>query len=108
MEALAEVEFFTDGSERRLQASFLLRDGEFPQRNAAGFAAFVARLRSHLPELTGAGAALHPELSRRTRLRWTGAEWGAAGLSYRVAGRDYWVPRGGVLPGQPLPGGDVG
>ncbi len=37
---------------------------------------------------------LDPKLSRRARRAWDGADWGAAGTAYGVAGRSYWVGRG--------------
>lgn len=51
-------------------------------------------MKAVVPELVGASAVLDPELSRRARRAWGGAEWGAAGISYTVAGRRYWVGRG--------------
>jgi 23S rRNA (uracil1939-C5)-methyltransferase len=94
MAAVAEVEFFTTAEESRLQARFFLRDGEPARREPALFAAFCERLRGVLPALAGAGAEPDPDLNRRARRRWAGAEWGSAGLSYEAAGRTYWVSRG--------------
>lgn len=94
MEALAEVELFCVPDESRLQAQFFLRDARRVAGDEAGFAVFCERLREAVPELVGAGAELDPELNRRTRRAWAGAAWGAAGLAYPAAGREYWTGRG--------------
>jgi 23S rRNA (uracil1939-C5)-methyltransferase len=55
---------------------------------------FCEALRAQIPELSGAGAELDPELNRRVRRRWAGLAWGKAGLHYEAADRSYWVGRG--------------
>ena len=92
--ATSELELFCNADESRLQATFYLRDAEGVRNQS--FEAVCERLREHLPELMSAGAILDPELNRRTRRKanWTGVAWGAEGLSYPVAGRGYFVPRG--------------
>ncbi len=90
----AEVEWFCTGDESRLQALFYVRDAEPARLSADRFARLCERLRERVPELAGAGAELHPELSRRARRGWKGAAWGSAGLHYACGGRSYWVSRG--------------
>lgn len=90
----SEVELFCLPDESKLQAQFFLRDSDPAHGNPQAFARFCAGLQARLPELAGAGAELDPELSRRSRRAWDGAAWGASGLSYPVAGRNYWVARG--------------
>ena len=90
----SEVELLCLPDETRLQAQFFLHDTDPAHGGAGGFARFCDALRVRLPELAGAGAELDPELSRRARRAWAGAAWGAAGLNYPVAGREYWVARG--------------
>src|ERR1700722_16264508 len=94
LEAVSEVELFCRADESRLQVRFLLRNAEAARHDPGIFAAVCERLQAKLPELSGAGAELDPELNRRVRRRWQSAEWGAAGLQYDVAGRSYWVSRG--------------
>jgi 23S rRNA (uracil1939-C5)-methyltransferase len=94
----AELELFTTAAESKLQLQFFLRSaprGErSPDTGQRSFEAVCDRLRRAIPELTGASATLDSDLNRRTRRAWPGATWGAAGLSYPAAGRNYWVPRG--------------
>ena len=92
--SVSEVEFFTDAATTRLQAQFFLRDVDVVRVSPVPFVAFCERLRTSIPELTGAGASLDPELNRRTRRQWAGATWGADGLAYEADGRSYWVARG--------------
>jgi 23S rRNA (uracil1939-C5)-methyltransferase len=87
--AVVEVEFFMTPDESALQMTVFVR-----RRPAAGFDTFCERLRALLPELTGAGAMLRAEGSRRVERPRVIAEWGAEGLSYRTAGERYWVSRG--------------
>ena len=89
----AEVELFcsADNDVQRLQMQLFLRDARaLPGR----FTAFCEAVREMLPELAGAGAVLAPDLNRRARKAWAGEAWGAEGLLYHVAARDYWVSRG--------------
>ena len=90
----SELELFCTPDEAQLQLQFLLRATDASSRDDTAFSRFCERLRSVVPELTGAGALLDPELNRRARRQWAGAAWGARGLNYPVAGRRYWVPRG--------------
>lgn len=92
--AATEVEFFCTADERRLQMSLFLRDADTARFEKEGFTGLCERLKAAVPELTGAGVKLDPELSRRTRRGWDGANWGAAGLNYDAAGTKYWVSRG--------------
>ena len=55
---------------------------------------FCDRIGKELRTLTGATATLDPSLDRQSRRAWAGTTWGAAGLTYPVAGRNYWLPRG--------------
>jgi 23S rRNA (uracil1939-C5)-methyltransferase len=69
-----------------------------PSKLSAEFNALCEALRSRIPELTGAGIALLPLLSkqrsRRNEQPRPGSTWGSPGLIYRVGEADYWVPRG--------------
>ncbi len=94
----AELELFTAPDESKLQLQFFLRAAPNGQRSAdngqRSFHNLCEQIRKALPELVGTSATLDPELNRRTRRIWPGASWGAAGLSYPAANRNYWVPRG--------------
>ncbi len=94
MSSVSEVELFCLSDETRLQASFFLRDSDPAHGDPTAFARFCEGVKERMPELATAGAELDPELSRRARRAWAGATWGAAGLVYPAAGRDYWVSRG--------------
>ena len=94
MTSIAEIELFCTGDEGRVQAQFFLRDSEPAHGDAGAFGRFCEGLKAVVPELVGASAMLDPELSRRARRAWDGAEWGVAGIAYRAAGRSYWVGRG--------------
>jgi 23S rRNA (uracil1939-C5)-methyltransferase len=94
MAAVAEVELFATADESRLQMRFFLRDAAPARREPGLFAAVCERLRGVVPELAGAGAEPDPDLHRRERRHWAGAEWGSAGLNYDAGGRTYWVSRG--------------
>jgi 23S rRNA (uracil1939-C5)-methyltransferase len=85
-----EVEFFCDGEETRLQMTAFVR-----KERIGGFDEFCGRLRGFVPELTGAGVALSSLRSVQKPRQLQG--WGAEGLSYRVAGEEYWVGRGGFF-----------
>jgi 23S rRNA (uracil1939-C5)-methyltransferase len=90
----SELELFCAPDEARLQLQFFLRSGEAAKRESSSFAGFCERVRATVPELSGAGATLDPELNRRARRIWAGTAWGADGLLYPVAGREYWLARG--------------
>jgi 23S rRNA (uracil1939-C5)-methyltransferase len=92
--AVSEVELFCSADESRLQMRYFLRAPAVALGDPTMFATACERVRAKLPELSGADAQLDPELNRRVRRRWQGAEWGAAGLQYAAAGREYWVSRG--------------
>jgi 23S rRNA (uracil1939-C5)-methyltransferase len=94
LSAATEVEFFCTSDESRLQMSLFLRDADTARFEKEGFTGLCERLKAAVPELTGAGVKLDPELSRRTRRGWDGANWGATGLNYDAAGTKYWVSRG--------------
>lgn len=89
-----ELELVTNPDESRLQLQFFVRAGEAGKREASSFGGLCERIQSVLPELAGASALLDPDLNRRARRAWSGVTWGAEGLVYPVAGRNYWVPRG--------------
>jgi 23S rRNA (uracil1939-C5)-methyltransferase len=92
----SELELFTTADETKLQLHFFLRAAEAAKRESSSFEGLCARIASELPRnrVTGATATLDPELNRRARRAWSGVSWGAAGLAYSAAGRDYWLPRG--------------
>jgi 23S rRNA (uracil1939-C5)-methyltransferase len=98
LNAVSEVEFFCAADEFRLQILFFIRSPELAR--AESFAVLCEQIRQQLPQLTGAGATLDPELNRATRRnarrksRWDDLAWGAAGLTYEAADRSYWVSRG--------------
>lgn len=92
--ATREVELFCTPTEDRLQVHFLLGECSPRLLTPAGFADLCSRLQVELPELTGAGASVHPDEPRRARQRWPGASYGRIGLLYPAAGREYWVSRG--------------
>jgi len=88
-----EVEFFTTGDEKKLQMTIFVR------KEQAGFAALCKRMQELVPELLGAYAVLPSpagSLRRATAPRQL-ETWGAEGLSYRAAGEDFWVSRGGFF-----------
>ena len=91
-----EVEFFTSADESRLQMTVLVRKGL-----KYGFAGLCQGLKKLVPELVGAGVAvLGAEVAQRGRRMErpkVGEGWGAAGLMYGAAGREYWVSRGGFF-----------
>ena len=89
-----ELELVTNPDESRLQLQFFVRAGEAGKREASSFGGLCERIHFVLPELVGASALLDPDLNRRARRAWSGVTWGAEGLLYPVAGRNYWVPRG--------------
>ena len=97
--ALDQLEIFTPGDESGLQFTLFLRTGlkALPKKLSADFTTLCESLRAALPELTGAGIAILPTLSkdrsRRNEQPRPGPTWGKPGLTYRVAEIDYWVPR---------------
>ncbi len=93
LESAAEVEFFCNADMSRLQITLLCRSPK--QLAPAGFENAFAKLGQKLPELAGAGALqVHP---RTGQVQGELANWGAAGLSYEVAGERYWIARGGFF-----------
>lgn len=90
----AEVEIFTDGEQKSVQMQMFLREAGPVTRKAGSLEGFAKSLQARLPELSGVGAMLSPDLPRRQRRHWEGAGWGADGLKYLVDGRSYWVRRG--------------
>ena len=92
LQSASELELFCSGDEQRLQLQLFVRDARsLPTGRLADFCEAVHKA---VPELTGAGAMLDPELNRRARRAWAGETWGAAGLLLSVGGHDYWVSRG--------------
>ncbi|WP_263381903.1 23S rRNA (uracil(1939)-C(5))-methyltransferase RlmD [Granulicella arctica] len=83
---LNEIELFTNSDQSSLQITFFLRT-----EKAIDLKAFCTQLKFTIPELAGAGITIVGESGRKDQ---PGANWGAAGLQYRAAGRDYWVTRG--------------
>lgn len=94
LQAVAEVEIFSDAGQNRLQLRLFLRSVDETVRKVGSFQRFCERLSKQVPELSGADAQLQPELSRRVRQSWPGERWGADGLNYETDGRSYWVSRG--------------
>jgi 23S rRNA (uracil1939-C5)-methyltransferase len=97
--ALDQLEIFTTAEESGLQFTLFLRTGlkALPKKLANDFTTLCESLRIALPELTGAGIATLPTVSkdrsRRNEQPRPGPTWGKPGLTYRVAEIDYWVPR---------------
>ena len=83
---LGELELFTTPGESQLQLTFFLRS-----ERKTDVAAFCTRLKLLVPELAGAGVVVVGASGQKAQ---SGAQWGAAGLQYPVAGRKYWVSRG--------------
>jgi 23S rRNA (uracil1939-C5)-methyltransferase len=88
-----EVEFFTTADETKLQMTI------FVSKQQSGFNKFCEHMQRLVPELTGADASLMQTKGPQRRSQNTRQleTWGAPGLSYRVAGEDYWVSRGGFF-----------
>jgi 23S rRNA (uracil1939-C5)-methyltransferase len=97
--ALDQLEIFTTADESGLQFTLFLRTGlkALPKKLTPNFTTLCESLRTALPELTGAGIATLPTLSkdrsRRNEQPRHGPTWGKPGLTYRAAEIDYWVPR---------------
>lgn len=89
-----EVEFFSAGDEKKLQATVFVR-----KERVGGFDEFCERLRAAVPELVGAGVSLvsGEVSSRRTQRPRALQGWGSDGLSYCAAGQEYWLGRGGFF-----------
>lgn len=83
---LTEIELFTNSDQSKLQVTFFLRTGK-----GIDLAAFCTQVKTLIPQLTGAGVIIVGTSGRKEQ---SGAHWGASGISYRAAGRDYWVSRG--------------
>ena len=94
LSAVVAVELFCNHDQTRLQVGFFLAEAGPDQTAKSAFSEVCRALQAAVPELAGAGAVLDPELGRRQRRAWAGAAWGAAGLIYSAAGREYWVTRG--------------
>lgn len=90
----SELELFCTPDEKRLQLQIFLREASPARHSAAAFASFCQALQAMIPELEGGAATLHPDAPRRARLGWAGVSWGASGLLYPAAEREYWVSRG--------------
>jgi 23S rRNA (uracil1939-C5)-methyltransferase len=88
-----EVEFFATDSENKLQMTVFVR------KEKTGLSALCERMQVLVPELASAYASLFPSAGphRRARIPRQLEGWGAEGLSYHVAGEDYWVGRGGFF-----------
>ncbi len=88
-----EVEFFTTANEKKLQMMV------FAQKEQGGFNAFCERMQERIPELVGASVVMLPAngSQRKARSQRNLGGWGAEGISYRTAGEDYWVSRGGFF-----------
>ena len=88
-----EVEFFTTGDEKKLQMTLFLRKAQ------TGLEALCNRMQELVPELAGADISLLPssEPQRRARSPRLLENWGADGLTYAVAGEEYWISRGGFF-----------
>jgi 23S rRNA (uracil1939-C5)-methyltransferase len=106
-----QLEIFTTADESRLQLTLYLRTAakSLPKKFTADFTTLCESLRTHIPELTGAGIALLPTLSRQRSRRneqpRPGPTWGSPGLNYSVSplqpatgnqqpATSYWIPRG--------------
>ncbi|MEO6804034.1 MAG: 23S rRNA (uracil(1939)-C(5))-methyltransferase RlmD [Granulicella sp.] len=83
---LAEIELFTNSDQSRLQITFFLRSDR-----STDLAAFSKQLQTLVPELAGTGITIVGASGRKEQ---PGASWGASGLKYQTAGREYWVSRG--------------
>lgn len=89
-----EVEFFCTGDEKKLQSTVFVR-----KERVGGFDEFCERLRGLVPESVGVGVSLIYGETAQRRVQKVRAlrSWGAEGLSYRAAGEEYWVSRGGFF-----------
>lgn len=91
--AAVELEFFTNDDESALQLVLFTR-----RPPAAGFGVFCKALQKAVPQLDGAGVALLPKnpspQGRRAEHAKPGAQWGTAGIIYKVGNDRHWVSRG--------------
>jgi 23S rRNA (uracil1939-C5)-methyltransferase len=85
-----QLEIFTTADESRLQLTLYLRTAakSLPKKFTSDFITLCESLRIRIPELTGAGIALLPMLSRQRSRRneqpRPGLTWGSPGLNYSV------------------------
>lgn len=89
--AIREVELFATGDEQKLQMTLFVA-----AQPAKGFEALCIAVQEKVPELSGAGVQILEGSvgSRKVQRVKAGAEWGAAGVSYKVGDESYWVGRG--------------
>ena len=91
--AASEMELFCDAEMRQLQITLLCSGTSSPA--AESFHRAMAKLQRDIPQLAGAGALrVHPRTGQPQQEL---AKWGPDGLSYEVAGEQYWVVRGGFF-----------
>ena len=89
-----QLELFTTADESGLQLTLYVRTAakSLPAKLTAAFIALCEALHQSIPELTGAGIALLPALSkqrsRRAEQTRPGPSWGSTGLNYRVPSQD--------------------
>ncbi len=83
---IVEVELFTDRDQSQLQMTFYLK-----AERRSELTAFCKQMTTIVPELVGAGVIVVGDSGRREQ---PGARWGADGIKYHAAGREYWVSRG--------------
>jgi 23S rRNA (uracil1939-C5)-methyltransferase len=88
-----EVEFFATSDQKKLQMTL------FVGKHQAGFETLCEQMQQLVPELVGATASVLPATGpqRRAQGPHPFENWGAEGLSYHVAGEDYWVGHGGFF-----------
>ena len=90
---LDQLELFTTADESQLQISLFVRTSakHLPAKFDPAFADLCDALRAAVPALTGAGIALLPPRSARSRraeVARPGPTWGSPGLNYTVASDD--------------------
>ena len=83
------AELFANSDQSKLQIIFFVRSDRALILNT-----LCEQLKSQVPQLLGAGIIVVGDSGRKEQ---PGAQWGAAGLMYRAAERDYWVSRGGFF-----------
>jgi 23S rRNA (uracil1939-C5)-methyltransferase len=83
------AELFTNSDQSKLQVIFFVRSDR-----ALILSTLCEHLKSQIPQLLGAGVTIVGDSGRKEQ---PGAQWGAAGLMYGAAERDYWVSRGGFF-----------
>jgi len=100
---LDQLELFTAADESALQFTLYLRTAAktLPGKLTAAFTALCEALRTHMPQLNGAGIAILPPLlpnrSRRTETPKPGPNWGAPGLTYTISTGDSQMADRGVI-----------